>query len=271
MNISTIRMELNLFTDEYNFMTYFNNLEIKVINDKVEFEQAKRLLIQQDYLEKFSDINNSKEKHNFDFLYDGYDSYANHLIIKDFEKEKVIAYVRLIDSHTAFSIGGFHSENQFNLENILNKDSSIIELSHIVVDRDYQNINTFETLWSALILFAKHKYVNKIIGTLPLSLHNSHYAVIREIKTLKAKYLSKNNYRVEPYIILPPSRMRASTEFTLPALVDFIFNKGAKLCGDAAWNKTLNLAELFFFIDLDKNLNNGANHIPPFLKKYSET
>ena len=255
MNEGTVisRMKNNLFVDEFSFSTYINNLEIKIVNEHQELEQAKQLLIDEYNIKNLVNMTKSTEclEQSMQLIYDDYDSYAKHLIIKDYEQEKVIAYVRIIDTQTAYNMGAYYSEAQFNLKKISRELFSAIELSHIVISPEYHTVATLDALWASLILYAEQNNVNAIIGTLSLETHNKHYAVMREIKQLKSKYLSKNTHRVNPHQILPPTRAIASNNFELPSVVDFFFKQGAELCGDAAWNNVLKQAELFFYINFE--------------------
>lgn len=232
------------------------NLEVKIATSEEEFGQAKQLLIDLSSIKnRPKQINESAGQNINDtnLLYDGYDSYARHLIIKDSKSNKVVAYVRIIDVQTAYNIGGFFCESQFNLDKLRVHMSSAMELSHLVIDPRYVFQTTLELLWSGLKAYAEKYEIDTIFGTISLSIENSHYSATREINYLKSKYLSANNYRVKPYQILPPTRAIAGQNFELPAIVNFLFDQGAKLCGDASWNNILNHAELFFYIKLNAN------------------
>ena len=257
MNEGTVinRMKNNLFVDEFSFSTYINNLEIKIVNEQQELEQAKQLLINEYNINDLSNMTKSSACFGqcLKLISDDYDRYAKHLIIKDYEQEKVIAYVRIIDTQTAYNMGAYYSEAQFNLNKIRKEMVSAIELSHIVIAPEFHNAETLDALWASLMLFAEQNNVDTIIGTHSLAINNKHYAAMREIKQLKSKYLSMNTHRVNPHQILPPSKAIASNNFELPPVVDFFFKQGAVLCGDAAWNNIFKQAELFFYIHFEAN------------------
>lgn len=226
------------------------NLEAKFTTNEEEFGLAKQLLI--DLL----NINNQSRQQRVqadNVLYDGYDSYAKHLIIKETKNNKVIAYARIIDNQTAYHIGGYYCEAQFNLQRFRFLTPSTMELSHIVIAHEYNNQFTIDLLYSKIQQYAIEQNIEIIFGTLTLDIENSHYTAIREINYIKSRYLSSNEYRVKPYQILPPTRAVAGNKFELPVIVNYLFDKGAQLCGDASWNSALNHAELFFCINAKKN------------------
>jgi putative hemolysin len=227
------------------------SLQVKISINEEEFGQAKQLLIDlsninpEQELSRQTALQKSNAEH---FLYDGYDSYAKHLIVKESKHNKVIAYIRIIDTVIANNIGGYFCETQFNLDKLRLQMPLAMELSHIAIAPEYNNQNTLDMLWLGLKQYAEENGIDTIFGVLSLAIENCHYSAIREINYLKSKYLSSNEYRVKPYRILPPTRAVACQGFELPDVVDYLFNRGAKLCGDASWNNILNQAELFFYI-----------------------
>ena len=231
----------------------FNHLEVKIGIEMEELEQAKQLWV--DVSQTQSIFNHSKQQldDRMSLIYDGYDSYAKHLIVKDKNLGQVIAYARIIDSHTAYNIGGYFCEAQFNLDKLRPHMQTAMEISRLVVEPQYIGTETLAVLWLGILEYANERHIDTVFGTLPMNLGSDHYLANKEIKRLKSKYLTSNKYRVIPFQILPPSPKIFSAHFSndsfnLPIEVEFFFEQGSKLCGEPAWNKTLNQAELFFYI-----------------------
>jgi len=246
---------ISLKENSYNSQNrcQINNLEVKIGIELEELEQAKQLWLE------LSNNNSTAQQsqHQLDnreaLIYDGYDSYAKHLIVRDKAVNKVIAYVRIIDSHTAYNIGGYFCEAQFNLEILRLQMQSAMELSRLVIDPEYNHANTLDILWSGIVSLANEYDSDTLFGTLPLDLNESYYSTGKEIKRLKSTHLATNKYRVMPYHMLPSVPKVFSNDAVdcnLPEAVNFFFNKGARLCGDAGWNKVFNQAELFFYIKI---------------------
>ena len=117
--------------------SYDSRFEVKITQDRDELNQARKLRLGSSNAaaseEVFKQNAGSNTKRLIEqqklLLHDGYDSFSQHLIIKDLDKEKVIAYVRIIDAFTAFNIGGFYCETQFNMQRILNNQQNYMEIS----------------------------------------------------------------------------------------------------------------------------------------------
>ncbi len=260
---------------QVNKQTNFSNLhlisdssryEVTITCDSDEINQAKKLRLN-GYSKSIAkesgskkDINVTKkliEQHKM-LIHDGYDSYAQHLIVKDLSCSKVVAYVRIIDAFTAFKIGGFYSETKFNIKTLLNEQQYLIEISRLAIDKDYNNEYIAQLLWSGIELYALNNGFDAVIGCLSVSLNEQSNEFGELISYYKSKFMSQSQLRVTPYQILPDNKPFNPSLFTLSssekrsnlAYIDYLFSKGVSLCGDGHWNKTFNTAELFIHYKL---------------------
>ena len=182
------------------------NLELKTNPNKEELKQAKQLLAESSNIKPKSLASNPvvlSLNSSDNFLYDGYDSYAQHLIVKDLSINKVVAYVRIIETKIACDIGGYFCEMQFDLKNLDFTTFSAMELSHIAIDQNYSSENCIELLWSGLNQYADERNIDNIFGAISLNIENSHYPATREINKLKSKYLSypiQNSFSIPAYL-----------------------------------------------------------------------
>ncbi|WP_198264562.1 GNAT family N-acetyltransferase [sulfur-oxidizing endosymbiont of Gigantopelta aegis] len=246
-----------------------SRFEVKITQDADEISQAKKLRINEQF--KFQ-LSASKVKKELSLTrklidqhkrmsHDGYDSYAQHLIVKDRQTAKIIAYVRLIDGYTAFKIGGYFSETQFNVQKIFENQLYHIELSRLVIDKDYDNAQTAELLWTGITQYAIENGIDAIVGSLSIQLAENISETSQLINLYKANHMSNRKLRVYPYQLLPDnspllrfslnSKIKSKTR--QQTYLDYFFSKGIQICGEAHWNKTLNTAELFFHYKL-KNI-----------------
>lgn len=243
-------------TGHDRFFSPTSNLEVKITNDEKELKSARKLR-----LRDHSDITEKKPAqkkfHNNTLhskqlieeqralIHDGYDSFANHLIIIDHDVDQVIAYVRLIDAFTAYKIGGYYCETQFNLSKLFNSQTFYLEMSRLVIDPNYYSREIAALLWSGITRHAEDKCIDSIIGCLSLSLTQDS-DVYSFLKQLKKQAMSHSRHRVQPYQLLPDNGQSGIfQECREKPLIDYFFEQGVKLCGDAYWNKEYKSAELF--------------------------
>jgi putative hemolysin len=245
-----------------------DNLEILISRGNNQLKQVRKLRLNglPEYMENKevkNKKNNAKLKKQIEkieqLIIDDYDRYADHLIISTLKPPRVIAYVRIIDAYTAFNLGGYFCENNFNINNIYTNNSKLIELSRIVIDPEYQNSMTIKALWSGVLKYANKKNVNTIMGTFPVSLKDNFNHVEKQVKQLKSSYLSSNIWRVEPYQLLPQKVASSKQQKYDSSMTGYFFELGPKLCGEAHWNCDLNQAELFFYYQLSANQQNQLN------------
>ncbi len=279
-------MEKQTNTQNTIYLSDAARFEVKLSDDQNELKQARKLR-----LTGFSRVKSTSSKHispesNFsnsndnDFkkttekglikklieqhkllIHDGYDSYAQHLIVKDLRTLKIVAYVRIIDAFTAFKIGGFYSETQFNLREVFNQQKYLMEISRLAIHPDYNNEQIAQLLWSGLSQYALDNGVDAIIGSLSIALGHDINQTSQLIAQLKATQKNNNKVRVSPYQLLPENkktfRLNYSRSNHNAPCLNFLFSKGFTLCGDAHWNKSLNTAELFVYYDVA-----NTQHVP---------
>ncbi len=265
-----VYLQTDIDVSNYNdidYYSYYPGFEVKFTEDKEELNQVKRLRIKQNHTLRIDNSEQNetrtgqiKNKKNFkklidehkDLIHDGYDSHTRHLIVKDIRNNRVIAYVRIIDSFTAFKIGGFFSETRFNLSKIVNHQHYYFELSCLVIDKQYHSDLTIKPLWSGLLQYAQQNGVDAVIGLLSVPLNNSFNKAVRMISHLKARHMSNKKQRVIPYQMLPSS---FSSKFSSKILsiehIEYLFSRGIRLCGDAYWNHAMNSADLFIYYKMD--------------------
>lgn len=261
---SNIRGCDNIETASENcYFSRTSNFEVKITQESSELQKAKKLRLKDHSLHKSNPAlkpsiqnNTLQAKQLIEqqqvLIHDGYDSFADHLIVIDHVHDKVIAYVRLIDAYTAYKIGGYYTETQFNLNKLFAKQTFYLEMSRLVIDPEYQNIETATLIWSGITKHAQDKGVDAIIGSLSLPLNQGimSYSLLRH---LKKHHISAGHCRVQPYQLLPdPGSASDVCNNCDNPVIEYFFNQGVKLCGDAYWNKELNHAELFIHYEVNK-------------------
>ncbi len=248
-----------------NLISWCPGFEVKFADDKEELNQIKKLRIlqknhyQSDLMVTELTIKGKTQK-NYNklidehkgFIHDGYDSHSRHLIVKDIHNDRIIAYVRLIDSFTAFEIGGFYSETRFNLSRLMNNQQFFLEISCLVIDEQYSETQAIKLLWSGLTQYARENGVDAVIGIVSIPISEHFNSAQRMISYFKTRHISEKNQRVIPYHLLPSSFSSCFSSNILSLnYLDYLFSKGIKLCGDACWNRENSSAELFIYYKMD--------------------
>lgn len=81
--------------------------------------------------------------------YDAYDRYAEYMAV--FHNGRVVGTYRIIDRNAAEKMGGFYTENEFNISKIKKYRGNIAEMSRACVEKSYrENALVMRMLWAGL-------------------------------------------------------------------------------------------------------------------------
>lgn len=81
--------------------------------------------------------------------YDAYDRYAEYMAV--FHQGRVVGTYRIIDRNAAEKMGGFYTENEFNISKIKKYRGNIAEMSRACVEKSYrENALVMRMLWAGL-------------------------------------------------------------------------------------------------------------------------
>ncbi len=89
---------------------------------------------------------------------DEFDSYCDHLIVRDTKTLKVVGTYRVMGPHAARKIGRFYSEDEFDLSRLDHLRSSIAEAGRACIHPDYRSGGVIMMLWAGLAAFMKKEH-----------------------------------------------------------------------------------------------------------------
>ena len=74
--------------------------------------------------------------------HDIYDPYCDHLIVRDERKGEVVGTYRILSPQNARRIGGYYSENEFDLTRLQHLRRKLVEIGRSCVHPDYRSGST---------------------------------------------------------------------------------------------------------------------------------
>jgi putative hemolysin len=254
--------------------------EVKIAQNKNEFEQALRLRYEVFIQEMGRDANQSKIA-LLDI--DDYDKLSDHLVVIDKTKNKVVGTYRLLLGYKIAPIRkiypdemelsgklntklGFYSEKFFNIENIkkLAGDEEMLELGRSCIHRDYRDRLVINLLWSGISKYIKDHNVRFVFGSVTLGNSDAISAVevSRVFKLIKKKFYAHQAYRVYPkeaFIFKGLNKNVKVEDYqdiwrSLPPLVKGYLRAGVVVCGPPAVNPAFGSILLFILLDI-KNMS----------------
>ena len=127
--------------------------------------------------------------------YDAYDRFAEYMAV--FHQGRVVGTYRIIDRNSAEKMGGFYTENEFNISKIKKYRGNIAEMSRACVDPAYrENALVMRMLWAGLGEYIVRRKIGVLFGV-------ASWVGTKPVKSAQAiSYLYYNH--------LTPSRLRAT-------------------------------------------------------------
>lgn len=167
------------------------NLAVHITKDPKEIEAAQKLRYRIFYGEMGGLAAADREAERRD--YDEFDAHCDHLLVLDYDKEKleerVVGTYRLLRRSAMRALGRFYSESEFDISAIIRHKGEILELGRSCVDVNYRNRAVMQLLWRGIAAYVTQYDIELMFGcasfpgigpdalALPLSyLHHYHLA-----------------------------------------------------------------------------------------------
>lgn len=165
---------------------YAGDYHVTVL-DKNNIEQLKEVQkLRYDYL--LREFNPSLPDQGIDD--DGFDQYADSLLVIDTRSNKIIGTYRVSTLKTSKG-HYFKSEAEFNIDELKNSGYGIVETGRAVVHGDYRNGAVIGLLWKALFTYAMENDCRYIFGTCSfMGTNPQKYAKL--FAYMKDKYMNKD-------------------------------------------------------------------------------
>ena len=190
---------------------------------------------------------------------DIFDPYCEHLVVRDENSGAVVGTYRILSPENARRIGGYYSENEFDLTRLQHLRSRMVEIGRSCVHADYRSGATISLLWAGLAKYMLDNRYGYLIGCASISMADGGHAAASLYKRLDAN-LSPLEYRVFPRCPLPLAALRNDLPAELPPLLKGYLRAGAYVCGDPAWDPDFNTADLQILMPMSRLNNRYARH-----------
>jgi L-ornithine Nalpha-acyltransferase len=151
------------------------DLSIKQANSAIELRAAQRLRYRVFHDERGAKPDAAAHASQRD--QDSYDAICDHLLVTRARTEtsnpelcvdddEVVGTYRLLRQSTAQSNAGFYSQNEFNLQPLLDRksDLSFLELGRSCVLKAYRGTPVIELLWQGIWNYVRHHKLDVMIG-----------------------------------------------------------------------------------------------------------
>lgn len=244
MSLPAQRIEL--FTHSYNHRRP-HKLQVGLAVTQGDIRAAQRLRYQVFVDELGATLSDARHGMESDL----FDPYCQHLLVRDTEYDLVVGCYRILTDSQAQLAGGYYSQSEFDLSNILALPGRFMEVGRTCVHPDYRNGATLGLLWSGLARYMTLNKYQYLIGcaSIPMNLGIRQVGAI--CKHLRQYHLSPPEWRVFPRVPVPLLHEETTETLSvdIPPLLRGYMHLGALICGEPAWDPEFNVADLFILLD----------------------
>jgi putative hemolysin len=128
---------------------------------------------------------------------DPFDSFCDHLMVRDLESGKLVGTYRLQPGEVARQNLGYYGNQLFDFSAYDHIRKDLLELGRACVHVDFRNIMVLHALWKGIAVYATRHDLRYLIGCSSISSQDESYGVAM-YDSLKDKYLVEPSLRTQP-------------------------------------------------------------------------
>ena len=193
---------------------------------------------------------------------DHYDTHCQHIGVRDLHSGALVATTRLLDHGKASTLGGFYSEQEFQLNGLGALQGPILEVGRTCVDPAYRNGATIAVLWSELGEVLNEGGYRYLIGCASVSLQDGGVQASTIMRQLRARELYSDALTAVPRLPLPALQQPVPENLSvkMPPLLAAYLRLGARVCGEPCWDPNFKSADLFILLERSQLAARYARH-----------
>lgn len=191
---------------------------------------------------------------------DEFDEYCEHLIVRDIASDEIVGTYRILTSRRALELGAFYSETEFDIGNLKPLVPHLVEVGRSCIREGYRQGSVITLLWSGLAQFMMTRGYEYLMGCASIHLDAGHSCASAAYLGVKDRCLSPDYWRVYPRNPFPVKKADPISVGTLPPLIKGYVRLGAFVCGEPAWDRQFNCADLLMLLPLSRMSPRYARH-----------
>ena len=181
---------------------------------------------------------------------DPLDAHCLHLMVRDVAIGKLVACTRILLDRDVAKAGGFYSQTEFELGNVLQLGGRFMEIGRTCVHPDYRLGAAINCLWTGIAQQIETHQIDYLIGCASIPLNDGGVAAEAIMQRLRDKHLLPEELRVTPHRVLPPTTVQGdSLGVIVPPLLKAYLRLGAYIGGEPCWDPDFGVADVFILLD----------------------
>ncbi len=207
---------------------------------------------------------------------DRFDPFCQHLIAKDLQSGEVIGTYRVLPPESARLLGGYYSEQEFDLQRLARLRPSMVEVGRSCVHPDYRSGAVISLLWAELTRYMLQQGHEYLVGCASIPLQplqsgperSAESTVAAIYQQLSERYLAPAEYRAfsrQPMALPRLVAGAAGAEArpvrpSLPPLIKGYLRLGAWVCSDPALDREFNSVDVLILLPVSRMSARYARH-----------
>jgi putative hemolysin len=191
---------------------------------------------------------------------DPFDAWCEHMLVTEEDTGEVVGTYRILTGETAKRVGGFYSDQEFDLTRLNHLRDRTVEIGRSCVHPDHRRGGVITLLWSGVLEYIQRTGYEYILGCASLSMVDGGHSAAAAFKQLRDSHLSSVEYRVFPRCPLPLHELDQNATPSIAPLIKAYLRVGAHVCGEPAWDPDFNTADLLMLLPLSRMAARYARH-----------
>lgn len=191
---------------------------------------------------------------------DRFDPYCRHLIVRDLEIGAVVGTYRVLTADQARRLGGFYTEQEFDLCGLDEHRPQIAEIGRSCVHRDYRSGVVISLLWAGLAGIILNSEARFVIGCASISMSDGGREAANIYRKLASDHLSSPSYRMVPLNPLDLDSHAIDPNAKPPPLIKGYLRAGAEIAGPPSVDMGFGTADVPIILTLDRLAPRYARH-----------
>lgn len=183
---------------------------------------------------------------------DYYDQYCQHLLVRNTETGEIVGSTRILTEDQARIAGGFYSQNEFDLNNLLPLPGRVMEMGRTCVHRDYRSGGAIMVLWSGLARFMIENHIDYMMGCASIPMDDGGLLVRNIMNRVRDKHYAPDERRTTPRHPLPENTHGVDIKIPEPPLLKAYLRVGVEVCGEPCYDPDFNCADVFVLLDMNR-------------------
>ena len=191
---------------------------------------------------------------------DRFDPFCRHLIVRDLINGIAVGTYRVLMADQARRLGGFYTEQEFDLCGLAEHRDHIVEIGRSCVHPNYRSGGVIALLWAGLAGLILGTDARFVIGCASISMSDGGREAASVYRRIAGDHLTRPAYRMFPLNPLDIDAVDIDPAIKPPPLIKGYLRAGAEVAGPPAVDPDFGTADLPIILTLDRLAPRYARH-----------